>query len=270
MNRIQSVCFLTILMFSFISVTQVYSQEHDPLPYIGEYAEYALSYFGVPASNISIHLVDTLRLNSALIFRIRVSAKAIGVWSKLFNLDNFYEAYIDYHCLLPLRLSKKIRQKNIEQDWSIEFDQHNHIAKIDSEKIWSIPENCHSFFSMIYVIRRTNFNDNNRLEIYLDVESLIWKVIIKKMDRELIHLPAGDYKAIKFSLDFKPLIKGQKRCWKTDLLTNRMANENSKILIWLSDDSSRIMLMLQYKHSVFSTKVQLCKINFPKEYDRNF
>jgi len=260
MNRTKRVCFLTVLTILLLLIVQSYPQINDTWPYIGELTEYTLSYFGVPASKICFHVVDTLRLNNRLIFQVNVAAKSIGFWSKLFKLDNIYESYIDYHHLLPLKFSKKVRQKNIKQNWMISFDQANHIAQIDSEKVWPIPENCHNFFSMIYTIRQLNFADIDSFELYLDVESIVWKTVIRKIAREIICLPSGNYKAIRFSLDFIPVEKGKKRSWKTDLLTNRMANENSELSIWFSDDAFRMMLMIEYKHSIFSTKVQLSKI----------
>jgi hypothetical protein len=56
--------------------------------------------------------------------------------------------------------------------------------------------------------------------------------------------------ALKIGLSFEPLARDA-RPWKTDLLTNRLANPYAKISFWFSDDDLRLPLIIEFeqKHS---------------------
>ncbi|MBN1350473.1 DUF3108 domain-containing protein [candidate division KSB1 bacterium] len=260
-------CFgcVAFILIAILTHEPASSQTNTPWLYIGEYSEYDLSYFGIPASKICFHLADTLHLDSTAAFKLNVTTQTTGVWSGLFRLDNIYESTIDLNTDLPIAYYKRINQKNIQQEWTLRFDQMNHVASIDAEKSWSIPPNCHNFFSMIYAIRRSNFAITDTLQFHLDVESLIWEVRMVKRGIESIDVPAGNFEAVKFEVDFIPLKKGSKRAWKTDLLTNRLARENSSGAMWFSNDEYKTLLKIHYKQSINSLKVQLRGVHPSKQ-----
>jgi len=231
----------------------------QPRPATGrvEIIAYDLTYFGLPASSIVFETRSPCDSSKIL---IHAEARSSGLWSKLFRVDNRYQTRIDRRRLLPVEYSKQIDQKNVQHAWTITYHQDQQRAVIDSARVWSIPSDCHNFFSMLYRIRRFDFERGDSLVLNLDVETLLWRVTIRREAFEALSTPEGKFDAIKLACDFEPLNPDYKRPWKTDVLTNRIARADATGYIWISRDAPRVLLKIDYQFSVAALHARLRKI----------
>jgi len=245
---------LTSFVFACFT-TQLNSQTKIP-KYVGEQLHYRMEFLNLPAGSIDFNIVAVEQIDSSNAYHLIVNAQTNSLFSSLFRVKNKYESFFDSSTFLPLILSKDIKQKNINHQLTINFDQNKNIASIADSTYWSIPDLCYSFFSMLYFLRRQNFVEDDTIKFNLDSENLPSEGTATFANKKVISTPAGRFKAIEIKLSFKPLIS-VRRPWKTDLITNRMANPNSKMKIWLSDDEYRLPLIIQFNQKRSKVKLVL-------------
>ena len=237
------------------SATQLIAQNHI-VNHLGEQLNYRMEFLGLPAGSISFDVVTTKNIDSISLYHLKVKAQTNKLFSPLFGIQNKYESYFDTSTFLPQILKKDVKQKNIVQHFSINFNQQQNKASINDSTSWNIPDSCYSFFSMLYFLRNQYFLIGDTIKFNLDSENLASTCKATLANSKIISTPAGKFKAIEVKLSFKPLTTSP-RPWKTDLMTNRMANPNSKMSIWLSDDQSRLPLIIQFSQKRSKVKLVL-------------
>lgn len=230
--------------------------------YVGEELSYRMSYMNLPAGTLNFDVLDIQTKDTLAVYRLLVAAKTNKIFSPLFGIQNHYESYLETRTFLPVILEKDIRQKNIQQRFTIHFNHSKHIASVGDSIFWSIPDSCHHFFSMLYFLRNQALKPGDSLVFNLDAENLPsrGKAIIG--EKQELTVPAGKFQAIEMNIKFKRL-SSKPRPWKTDLLTNRLANPDSEIKIWLSDDHYRLPLKVQFKQIDFDVKLVLKDYRLP-------
>ncbi len=138
--------------------------------------EYVISYLNVPSTRLQIAVYDTILNPGQRYHQIQVQAKTYGLFSSLFYVTNRYTTLIDPTTGLPIIFSKQVHQKNIQQAWTIVYDQNQHLAVIDSARSWQIPSNCHTYFSMLCFLRARCLASGATDTLNLDVENLSYQV----------------------------------------------------------------------------------------------
>ena len=221
--------------------------------FIGEQLVFKMEYLNLSVATLKFQIIATVQTN----YHLRIHARATRTARLLFKLDNVYETFFDRTTFLPSKAIKKIHQKNIQHDLTINYDQQQNRASVGDSITWSIPDDCYDYFSMLYLLRSQQLNAGDRLYFHLDAEFLISKVTVKVLpDREVIQVPAGKFESIKLNIKFSKISK-KPRPWKTDLLTNRLAAPGSEITLWFSNDSDRLPLKIAYHRSKIKTQVVL-------------
>ncbi|MBN2090449.1 DUF3108 domain-containing protein [candidate division KSB1 bacterium] len=252
---------IIITFFNIISMHLIGAQtnpvSHDLMRW-----EYSISYMNIPNTNLTFLIDDSFIQDDQRLLRIEVTAKTYGILSRFFWVDNQYEALIEPESFLPVLLSKQINQKNIQQNWTINYDHERNLARLDSNTFWILPPACHNFFSMLFYLRAQSLKIGEKYQLNLDVEKLDWLVdaSVKKKDR----LKVGDqhYSAIQVEIIYKPLELNPGRSWKTDILTNRFAGASNVTSVWYRDDACRTILRVDYDSQ---TKMILKQESFLKD-----
>jgi len=191
---------------------------------LGEQLEYHLSYKGIKAATSKMWL-ETHDSTTTIIWTV----KSRPFVTLLFKIDNRYEAIIDKNGRL-LRANKTIDQKNIRQQWTIDYSRKISRATSNRNYNWPITADCRHILSMLYDLRERTLTPGESLHYILDVESQIWQ-----LDGNVrpIHDQAGNFQAYEIVFHFSPALDIKQRAWKTDLLTNRLARKDSQLTIRL-------------------------------------
>lgn len=211
---------------------------------------FKMVYLKFPAGTLIFQLRGLNEHNGVPCYRLDVQAETNAVFSPLFGIKNRYESCFDTTTFLPYYLKKEIHQKNIEQIRTIQFDHENNVAQIGDSIRWDIPPASLGFFSMVYFLRKQRFSEQDTISFNLDSENLPSRGSAYIIGRKKIPTSLGAMDALKVGLSFEPLTR-EERPWKTDLLTNRLANPYAKISFWFSDDDLRLPLIIEFeqKHS---------------------
>ena len=208
--------------------------------------EYSIKFIKIPSTRLTFLFNQNYQIDTEQYLQIKVTSNSHGFFSRLFWVKNYYEALIDPVTHLPVRLYKKINQKNIKQEWTINYDQQKNLAKIDSTRIWKIPKNCNNFFSILFYFRKQPLKVNDIYRLNIDVECLSWQATAKVLAAEILTLDTGKINAVKLELQYQPIDSEQKRPWKTDLLTNRIAGKSQKMHLWYSADPEKVLLRVDF------------------------
>jgi len=252
-----------LIAYTIISIfPDLLSAQDKANSYLGERLHYNLEYLNVSVGTMDFAIHEIESVNSVDAYHLEVTANTNRLFSPLFRVNNKYESYFDTASFLPHLLKKRIKQKNIEHQFTLYFDQKKHHAVLSDTLFWDIPDSCFSFFSMLYFLRSRCYSSGDTLQFYMDSENLMSRGQATLIGEENLSLPLGTFKAIKINLEFKPLSEKQ-RPWKTDLLTNRLAKPNSAISLWLSDDELRLPLIFQFQQKGFDVKMILNQFEHP-------
>jgi len=87
-------------------------------------------------------------------------------------------------------------------------------------------------------------------EIWLDANALIWKAKYEITGKEELNTELGSLEAIKVKFTFKQISKGEKE--NSDMLTNNLVNEDRSLLFWFSNDERKIPLKSKFLMKPFA------------------
>jgi hypothetical protein len=136
--------------------------------------EYSISYLNIPNTKLTFLINEAFIRDNHKFLRIEITAKTYGVLSRFFWVNNQYAVLIEPESFLPISLFKQINQKNIQQNWMINYDNGRNLAWLDSTTSWVIPPACHNFFSLLFYLRTQPLKMGEKYLLNLDVEQLIW------------------------------------------------------------------------------------------------
>ncbi len=232
-----------------------------------EILKYKLKYLNLNVAELEFSRTDSSATCGETASLLRISARSTSTATSLFSVNNKYRVTFLSANFLPLKIEKKIDQKNIQHDITLKFDQQSQIASRDDSLSWAIPSPCYDYFTMLYFLRSLTLNGGEKLSFYLDAEWLISRVEAEvNFEIENIKVPAGTFTARRLNLIFLPLTAA-KRPWKTDLLTNRLAAPGSKLTLWLSSDARKIPIKITYHNSMIKTELLLYSTEFKESTD---
>lgn len=229
--------------------------------FAGERLIYRMEYLALPAGEMSFHIPATEQVDANVYYHLFVRTKTNAYIKPLFDVNNSYESLFDTTSLLPWQLTKKIDQKNIKQQFTIYYDQEQHVASVADSGSWTIPDSCFSFLSMLYALRKQDFSKNKIMEFNIDSENLPVAGKATFAGEETIAVPAGKFPATKVILECRRL-NTRYRPWRTDLLTNRMANPEAQTILWFSNDKRRLPLVIEFQQGRATVKLKLKKYQF--------
>lgn len=160
----------------------------------------------------------------------------------LFPVNNRYETILDNAGVL-LAANKFIEQKNIQQEWLVKYDWQALRALTNDTVEWPVLSNATNILALLYDVRmRESFNDS--LFYLIDVESQLWK--LGSVPEPLYHPDTGQLNGHELVFTFIPAAPIEPRAWNTDLLTNRLARENSQLLFRLGPPPLRQPRLIRF------------------------
>lgn len=246
------------LLWSILD-TPVSAQEF----FLGEAYAYKLTYLSIPAVNIYLTVPETVTVNGKKTYHLLAVARTNALFSPFYTLENRYHTYIDAVSGLPVKFSKEIHQRTLEQRGEILFDQTERQAVYEGGRFTSqikttIQENTHNLFSMIYSLRRGDMRVGQKFRFNLDVESEPWKAEAEVIKKETVKAADALHEAYKISIQFSSVRDEFKRK-HTDILTRRVATSKTRLYFWIGAAAPYPFLKVEYEMAPFSTFTTLVK-----------
>jgi hypothetical protein len=176
---------------------------------------------------------------STTIFNWTVATKPVAQF--LFRVNNYYQVTVDSSGTL-LQSTKKIDQKNIQQEWVVDYDWNFLQAQSNQNYAWPFVERCTHILSMLYDMRTRPFALGDTLTYLLDIESQIWNIkgVVQSLQID------GNFDTHEIVFHFSPALDIVERVWKTDIVTNRIGRDNSTLTVQLGPAPERKPLLIRF------------------------
>src|SRR6056297_2760217 len=201
---------------------------------VGEYLEFSLQYLGIKAGTGILEIEKKDILNGKKIIKFKARAYSASPFSWFYKVDDLIQSYLDIKNIESLRITKRIREGNYSRDDKIDFIQdENKVIKITNnekpKKVEAI-EHALDILSAFYMFRTMDLKvgGSYKLPVYDVEKSYFLKVDV--IDREVVEVPAGKFKAYKI---------------KPDLKSMGLFKHKGDIFVWISADEKRIPLILK-------------------------
>ncbi|MBN1482975.1 DUF3108 domain-containing protein [candidate division KSB1 bacterium] len=226
-----------LLMCIYILISSTILSGFDLSRFQNERLEFDILYRGINAAYSEMWLESG---DSTTMINWMVKSRPLV--DLLFRINNFYQTVIDPNGVL-LKSQKVIDQKNIQQQWIIDYNWQINQAISDQRHSWPIPQRCHNILAMLYDLRKTALARGDSVSYILDIESQLWQIrgIVNPLYNSF-----GNLQAHEIVFTFSPARDIQTRAWKTDIVTNRLARPNSQLIIHLGPPPQQQPMLLQF------------------------
>ncbi len=230
--------------------------------FVGERLEYSLRFHGVSAARAHLTFGSAEPIAGAATGIIAAAVQTGSIADLLFHIDNHYSSVVDMASGFPIKFCKSIDQKNVQHVMTTEFDRLSRVARIASERVWSIQEESYELFSMLYKIRCSNVEIGDSLRFILDIEGQSWRATGAVSPGEPVHKPFHELQVRRMVLTFSPAGRLAPRKWKTDLLTHRICKEGARLTICFGPPPQSLPLYLQFGEGKSAVEMRLQKVHF--------
>ena len=188
-----------------------------------------------------------------------------------FKVRDRYDTYVDKETLLPIISVRDVAEGKYRLFDEVTFDKRRNkaisnrgksrqVAKITE---YDIDDCMHDLLSIIYYTRNLDFNSLNQgteipIKIFMDKET--WPLKVKYQGKEVKKIRnQGKHNTIKFT---------------PEVILGDIFTEESKMMVWASDDQNKIPVLIESPISVGSVKVVLksykgLKYDFDAEYAKD-
>jgi len=246
-----------IWMFTLIIIPQCFGFDLSK----SEGIDYSVKYLGVLVVRVSIKSEPLVDNPDSGYYRIDIRAKTTKFWGMFYSVDNNYITYLDSlgH---PLIYRRFINEKSFKNNSVQRFDNRFNRIYYDGDTAIDHPGDLENLFSGIYGLRLKNLAAGDEDSFCINAEKAAWKVLWAVEDTEKVKIGNKAIPCIRVQVHFIPFVPEAKRL-RSDILTNKLVNENTKLTIFFSADKRHLPVKINYKFSPFDVKAVI--ENFPDD-----
>ncbi len=214
----------------------------------GEYLKFVLHYGIIDAGEAELHVgksPHTYHGHEA--YHIVGTGKTLGAFNWFFKVRDKYETYLDKNGVFPWEFVRNIQEGGYNKRQDYLFYQHKAAVKTDKGEVYKIPPLSQDMLSTFYYARTLDFSNLYEGQIFTIptfVDGETFPLKIKYRGREQIEVRSGKYRCLKFV----PVVQ-----------QGRIFKEEDDMIVWITDDDNRILVLAQAKVLVGSIKMELVK-----------
>lgn len=173
-------------------------------------------------------------------------------YDQFFKVRDSFDVWVDPHSLQPLEFHRKTNEGSYHAHFHYRFDQEDRVVSASISKrgspyrdtTFTWPECSYDLLSMVYQARNIDFSQyeiNEKIPIKLIVDGEVYNLYIRFLGKEVVK---EDRSGRKFRcLKFSPL-----------LVEGTIFEEGEDMTVWVTDDDSRIPIIVEAKILVGSVK----------------
>ena len=237
-----------IFLTTFIFVASLCSLVANFRPFTkGEKLIFSVEYGPLKAGTAIMEVSEVTQIDSIPSFHIISLEKTNSFFSKIYNIDDRYDSYVDTSNLSSLRFEKHIREGSYSKDQVIEFYQDSGKVVYSDGREFTIIPGAKDIIASIYFARTLDLKVGKSFFINNHTDGKNYNLEIKVLKKEKVETPAGDFDC----LVIQPVIEGGKVFATRDGLT-----------IWLTDDEWKIPVLIRSKIMIGSIQAKLKEAYF--------
>lgn len=216
----------------------------------GEWFKFRVHYGFVTAGYATLE-VDETKLEGKEVFHVKGEGRTVGLSKVFFNVEDYYQSYIDKEKDIPHRFIRKIDEGGHTKDIQIDFDHSTGIAHINNKKhkkreAVSFPKEAQDMVSAFYYLRNNldattiEKGDTIDMDMFFDKEN--YKFRLKFLGREILNTKFGKVPC----LVFRPYVQA-----------GRVFKEKESLTVWVTDDDNKMPMLIKADLAVGSLKASL-------------
>jgi len=237
--------FILIAIF-FLGINLNQAQAYDD----GEWLKFRMHYGLITAGYATLQVDEEVHKGKD-VFHVKGVGKTTGITKFFFNVEDYYESYIDKELNIPYRFIRKIDEGGHTKDIQIDFDYQSQKALVFNKKHnrkskVSFPKDVQDMVSAFYYLRNNmdvqnlNVGDETTMNMFFDKEN--FKFRLKFLGREILETDFGKVPC----LIFRPYVQ-----------SGRVFKEQESLTLWVSDDENKIPILIEAELMVGSLKATL-------------
>lgn len=216
----------------------------------GEKLSYKVYYslFKLQAGTATFEIKEALKkVNGRDCYNIVGTGKTTDAADLFFMVRDHYESYMDAELYMPWRFVRVVNEGGFKFDDFIRFDpiSKTAVSKRSKDKTHEMPETFHDVLTALYYFRTIDW-DKAQVDQIFDVDIFlddqIYKGGVKYLGKETIKTDMGKFRCIKL---------------QPNVISGNVFKENSKMLLWVTDDENRIPVRIESDIVVGSVKADL-------------
>lgn len=214
----------------------------------GEHLKYIIHYGIVRGGKASLK-IKSVKMNGKDVYHATLTGKTVGLFNTLYKVKDTYESYMEPVTLLPVKAIRNIREGSYKRYNEITFDREKNELISQRSGVQKIPVGTHDILSAFYFARAKHFNSDLKegeivkIQTYFSDELFLLQ--FRFMGYETISSKIGDVKCYKFI----PIVE-----------TGRAFEDEDDMKIWISADSNRVPVRVQFDLFIGSLRCDL--VNF--------
>ena len=168
-----------------------------------------------------------------------------------FNVEDYYESYIDTEKDIPYRFIRKIDEGGHTKDIQIDFNHDTNKAlvfnrKHNEKETLSFPKDAQDMVSAFYYLRNrldvSNMQEGDVTEMNMFFDKENYKFRLKFLYRETLKTRFGKIPCMVF---------------RPSVMAGRVFKEQESLTVWVSDDENRIPVRIKASLAVGNLKADL-------------
>jgi len=189
--------------------------------------------------------------NNRPVWQFQAHGNTRKAYDVFFKVRDSFEVWVDPHSLKPLEFHRRTYEGSYRAHFHYLFDDEDREVNASISKreqpyrdtVFTWPRCTYDILSMVYQARNIDFSKYQRDEkipINMIVDGEVYNLYIRYLGRETIKDPSGrEFRCLKFS----PL-----------LVEGTIFEKGEDMTVWVTDDQSRIPIIVEAKILVGSVK----------------
>jgi hypothetical protein len=225
------------------------------LPFSGEKLTFEVTFLNIPVVTARLEVTEVGYSGDEPVIHLEVTGRSTPFYSLLYPVDNRYDAYFTWPSARTLRYGRSISEPGVDLQRTIRYE--NGLALTEDCDPRPVPGNVRDLFTALFALRGYELDDGRVIESTLDLDGEIWTARTTVMGRERTETGLGEHDAVKVMIRFQPNNPEDPRRPDSDVMTNNLVREKTKLTFWFSDDDLRLPLRAEYRMAPFSLKTVL-------------
>lgn len=202
----------------------------------GERLDYKVGYKFITAGTGFFQILPdpVYRGDGRMCFDIRFQVRSLESLDWLYRVKDSYRTVLDIDGVFPWEFEQHVREGKYSRDFTAQFDQINHRAKV-KDKYHPIPPYVHDIVSAFFYVRTMNLGSMRKDSIfYLSnfFDDTTFKLGVRIKGKQTTEVDAGKFRCVVI----EPLV-----------VEGGLFKSEGNILIWVTDDERKIPVKVATK-----------------------
>jgi hypothetical protein len=216
----------------------------------GEWFKFRIHYGPITAGYATLK-VDAAVLQNKEVYHVQGEGLTTGITKLLFNVEDYYQSYIDRELNIPYRFIRKINEggytKNLEIDFNhdtqkaiITNHKHNTVMEVSLEK--NVQDMVSSFYFLRNTLDTQNLQEGDVFDMNMFFDRGNYKFRLKFLGRETLKTTFGKVS----TMIFRPYVE-----------SGRIFEEEESLTVWVTDDDNKMPILIKADLVIGSLKATL-------------